>query len=282
MFIYMSSKNYITANTKQSLICLGIGLLVLILGYMTDIRFLQKRLQSFREQKFKTNQLLQSKNQEKRRLKIESQKTKAVPIQYMTKLKQWSHAFSMPDILNDLEQAVINSKVELEALEPQTTKENEFFAMYSIKLEVTGQYKNLLVFMNNVFNQPYFIAFKELTLQKKPNNDADDELNMQVLLTVTTIKSSSVNNMAITLPEKDIFTKAIGNPNLFLWANRELSFLGMIEQDKNIYGFVSDPMGTVHRITVGDTIGLKQNKIIAINEHGIATENNANNIYRRK
>ena len=73
-------------------------------------------------------------------------------------------------------------------------------------------------------------------------------------------------------PENDIFTKTTNKTNLFLWANKELTFLGAIKQGNNTYGFVSDPMGTAHRVVVGDRIGLKQSKITAINERGIIME----------
>ena len=246
---------------------------------MVDINFLQKKLHFVREQKIKTSQLLQVKKQETQGSNIEQQKNETVQMQQVAKLKQFNNNFDITDILNSLEKAAVHSQVELQALEPQITKEDEVFIVYPVKLTIVGQYKNLLGFINTVFKQPYFIVFEELILQKKEGENKSDELNMQTLITVyrnkmlipetATSKSSPIDNGAINLPENDIFTKAIGKTNLFLWASRELTFLGMIKQEQNIYGFVSDPMGGVHRVVVGDKIGLKQNKITAIDEGGI-------------
>jgi type IV pilus assembly protein PilO len=273
---------YIVKNNFYSklTVSLGIGLLALVLGYMTDIRLLQKKLYATKEQKIKISQLLQHKNQATRKAPTEQQKIESPQIQYATKLKQFAGDFDTTDILNAIEKAASHSQIELQMLEPQANKEDEFFIIYPIKLEIGGSYKNLLGFVNNVFKQPYFIVFEEFALQKKASNDGGDELNMQALVAVyrnkIPVKTSETplqNNSAINSPENDIFTKTIAKTNLFLWAIKELTFLGMIKQNQSVYGFVSDPMGGIHRVAVGDKIGLKQSKITAIDEHGITTEN---------
>ncbi|CAL7961940.1 conserved hypothetical protein [Gammaproteobacteria bacterium] len=258
-------------NKKQLFICLGVGLLTLILGYMVDINFLQKKLHLVRKQKIKTSQLLQIKRQETQGFKVEQQ--------HVAKLKRFNNNFDITDILNGLEKAAAYPQVELQVLEPQAIKEDEAFIVYPVKLAIAGQYKSLLGFINTMFKQPYFIVFEELILQKKEGDNKGDELNMQILITVygnkmlisenEISKSSPIDNSVINLPENDVFTKAIGKTNLFLWASRELTFLGMIKQEQNSYGFVSDPMGGVHRVIIGDKIGLKQSKITAIDERGI-------------
>jgi Tfp pilus assembly protein PilO len=271
---------YIVENNFYSrlTVSLGIGLLALFLGYMTDMKFLQEKLCAAKKQKIKISQLLQHKNQATQGAPAEQQKIENPQTQYAAKLKQFAGDFGIADILNALGKAAVHSQIELQMLEPQTNKEDEFFIIYPIKLEIGGSYKNLLEFVNNVFNQPYFIAFEELALQKKANDDGGDELNMQVLITVyrnkMPVKTSEAplqNNSAINPPGNDVFTKTITKTNLFLWATKELTFLGMIKQNQNTYGFVSDPMGGIHRVAVGDKIGLKQSKITAINEHGITT-----------
>jgi Tfp pilus assembly protein PilO len=260
---------------------LGIGLLTLVLGYAIDIRFLQKKLYAAKEQKTKISHLLQNKNRITQETQVKQQNFEIKQTQYATKLKQFAGDFDITDILNGLEKATVYSQIELQTLEPQTSKEDEFFIIYPIKIKISGSYKNLLGFVNNVFKQPYFIAFEELVLQKKASNDGGDELNMQALIAVyrnktsaaksTTNEPSLQNNITISLPENDIFTKTIAKTNLFLWATKELTFLGIIKQNQNIYGFISDPMGEVHRVSVGDKIGLKQSKITVIDEHGITT-----------
>lgn len=267
------------STAKQFTACLGVGVLVFLLGYATDINFLQKKLHLVKEQGIKTSRLLQHRNK-----KMQISKTEP---QTVTN-KQWAHDFDITDIFNDLEKASTHSQVDLQMLEPQAVKEDEFFVTYPIKIEINGQYKNLLKFMNSMFNQPYFIAFEELTLQKKVGNSMSDGLNMQTLLIayknkMAIIKNapseqSCTNNIVISEPENDIFAKSTGKISLFLWASKELTFLGAIKHGKDIYGFVSDPVGTTHKVAVGDKIGLKQSKITAINEQGITTENKADSV----
>ena len=160
---------YIVGNNFYSrlTVSLGVGLLALVLGYTTNLRFLQKKLYATKEQKIKINHLLQHKNQATQKAPTEQQKIANPQIQYATKLKQFAGAFDTTDILNAIEKAAVHSQTELQMLEPQTNKEDEFFIIYPIKLEIGGSYKNLVEFVNNVFKQPYFIVFEELILQKK-------------------------------------------------------------------------------------------------------------------
>lgn len=268
-------------NIKQFIICLVIGLSTLILGYAADIKFLQKKLYFVREQQIKTRKLLQVKKREMQVSQVEKQKSEIVSKQYAAKIKRFNKNFDVADILGCLEKAAVESHVELQALEPQTIKEDKIFVVYPVRVAVTGEYKSLLMFINAMFKQPYFVVFEELTLQKKENDNGSDALNMQTLIAVyknnfpiaenATNEPLPPNNSAIKLPESDIFTQAIGKTNLFLWASRELTFLGMMQQGQNVYGFISDPTGEVHRVVVGDKIGLKQSEITAIGEHGITT-----------
>ena len=150
----------------------GVGILILILGYVLDIRFLQKKFESVIEQKIRTNQLLQNKNKNK-------EKVKNLQTQY-----SWACDFDSADILNDLEKSALDSHVRLQILEPQAAKEDEFFIVYPIKIEIAGKYKNLLMLINNLFKQYYFIAFEELILQKMSIDVECDELNMQVSINI--------------------------------------------------------------------------------------------------
>lgn len=258
--------------------------MLLILGYIADINILQKKLRLLQEQKLKANQLLQDKNQAIQKSELELKNTQTLPAEVVAQLQRFAGNFSIIDILNSAEKAAANSQVELQLLELQNTEEDDLFIMYPLKLEIYGQYKKLLEFINNIFKQTYFAIFTELNLQKRATNNSLDELSMQVLLTVyknknpgvekTTVESAPAKNLAISLPEHDLFTKNTGKTNVFLWSSEELSFLGVIKQNKKIHGFVSDPLGVIHRVTIGDKIGLKLNRIVAIDDNGITTDAN--------
>jgi len=255
------------SKTKQFIVSLGIGLLVLMLGYAVDISLLQIKLQHGRAQKVKLKKFLQNKKQE-------AQKIKAPQKQDVILSQKSAGDFGVVDILSGLEKALFDSHVELQLFEPQPIKEEESFTIYSVKLEIYGQYKKLLGFINNVLKQPCFIVFEELILQKKSADDESNELNMQALLIIYQNKNSTetaTKNNVISSTDRDVFIKTVSKTNLFLWSDKELHFIGLIKQNKNIYGFVSDPMGEIHRVVIGDKIGLKQSKIVTIDERGITT-----------
>ncbi|MDR1057615.1 MAG: pilus assembly protein PilP [Coxiellaceae bacterium] len=58
-----------------------------------------------------------------------------------------------------------------------------------------------------------------------------------------------------------------------------MRFLGLIRDTQTILGIVSDPMGGIYRVKVGDKIGVSQNRIVAIGERKIVTTNPVDNIY---
>ena len=179
-----------------------------------------------------------------------------------------SNNCDITDILHKVEKAATNAQIELQLLEPQLQQKNTSFLL---KLETYGQYSNLLKFINNIFNFEYCVIFKELNLQKRISNKQFIELRMQALLSIYSTKAAATKNIAIDLPKHDVFTKTINQPNLLLWSRTELTFLGVMQQNQKIYGFISDPMGIIYRVTVGDKLGLKPSKITAIDAGGITT-----------
>jgi len=149
-----------------------------------------------------------------------------------------------------------------------------------------------------------FIIFNECVLQKINNSVLEDEFTLTINLTIyhnkinTTkipekLKPTSDLTQAektrsrglhpeITITNKQSLKKnnnLIDQPknysknksNLYLWSMQELHFVGNIKQHNKIIGFVTDPMGETHQVTIGDKIGLKQNIITNITETGIIT-----------
>ena len=269
------------SKRKQFGICLAVGILILILGYGGDIIFLQRKLNFIHKQIVTIRELIQKKK------KMVQQDPKLLPAQHVVKSDELKSGFEVINVLNGLEKAIFEARVEPSLFEPQVSRENEFLIAYPIKLEISGGYKNLIIFINNMLKQPYLVVIEETNLQKKVINNIDN-LNMQVLLAVYKNKKietrSMINKLVsfIQIPERDIFKQSNIGKNLFLWSSKELRFLGLIKQSGIIFGIISDPLGGVHRVVVGDKIGLNQSKITAIDENGVITVNQSENVYRGK
>ena len=244
-------------NIKHFVLLVGCSILTLSIGYIADINVLQKNLRLAQEKKLNIVQQLQENNPLNRKLDPKQQ-------------HKISDNCDITDILHKVEKSATNARVELQLLEPQLKD-----AAFLLKLEIYGEYKNLLKFINNIFHLQYFAIFKELNL--RPNNKQFTELRMQTLLNIYGTKSATTKNIVINLPEHDIFTKTISKPDLFLWSSTELTFLGVIQQNQKVYGFITDPMGTIYHVTVGDKLGLEPSKITAIDANGITiTQDNKN------
>ena len=193
-----------------------------------------------------------------------------------------SRGVEVINILNMLEKAVVAAQVTSILFEPQIIQQDEWFTIYPIKLELKGDYKKLLTFINNVLQPPYLVIIEEFNIQKKKDADEDD-LTMQILLMVYKNKYATVKNIStLSIPtfKRDIFKQEIYRKNLFLWSSKELRFLGLIKQGQMNYSVVGDPLGGIYRVTVGDKIGLKQSEIVAIDKCGIKTTEQAENIHR--
>lgn len=87
-----------------------------------------------------------------------------------------------------------------------------------------------------------------------------------------------INQSSIDIPERDIFKLSTVAMSLDLWSSKELAFLGLVKQGELTLGIVSDPLGGIYRVAVGDRIGLNQSKITAIDKHGITTVNRTDNL----
>jgi len=270
---------------------LGIGFATFVMGYIVDIRPLQHKLCVVRERKAQAEQALKNKKQSDTIVEKENQPAKKEQQQHNLELNRFAGKTDVVDVLRDLERAATNFHVELQLFEPQAEKEEEGLVKLPMKIEVCGGYQNLIGFLNGVFDLSCFFLFEEILLQEKANSDGKDEVVLQAVLSVYKSKESLDNislegpvvakNIAISLPSRDIFTEAPGKRELFLWASKELSFLGVMKKNGSIYGFVGDPAGRVHQVAIGDRIGLKQSRIEAINERGIIAADKAESVLRR-
>ena len=263
---------------KRFVVNLALGILTMVLGYNADIIFLYKKIEALQKQIANTEKQIQTKRQA---ISME-QGSKLLPAPLAERLVRPASGLEVISILEILENAVVAARVTSSLFESEALQEDEWFLIYPVKLEIKGTYKKLLMFINNVLRLPYLVTIEDLNLQKKKDDDADD-LNMLVFLTVYKNKHSvagKIKSASIHISERDIFKQEIYKKNLYLWLSKELQFLGLITQAKTTFGVVSDPMGGIYRVTIGDKIGLNQSKITAVDECSITTTKKEDNIYR--
>ncbi len=244
----------------------GVG--VVVLGYLADIRILYKKLEAVQRYNLAIKeqvQVAQAKLKLLRTPVMANKSQRAVPV--VAELETIN-------ILGVLEQEIIAARVTPLLFEPKAVQHNANFAMFPVVLELSGTYKNLLIFIDKVMHLPYLVGVEELNLYKKKYGEAED-LQMQIFLTIYKNKSglaSDIKQWSIALTARDIFQQAIIKKNLSLWAKKELRFLGLIREADEVWGVLGDPLGGVHRVKIGDRVGLEASIVTAIGESSITTD----------
>ena len=254
----------------------ALGILVVALGYGLDINFLYKKLAATQRQVATL----------KEQVRLAQQKLTLLPVspvkQSGEKTIRLVPELEVVDILSILEKEIVAAKIAPGLFEPGRAQENGKFIVYPIKLELVGEYKNLLMFINNLLKDQSLITIEELSLQKK-KEEGGDNLHLQVL--VVFYKSKHVyerNSKEVSIPvfERDLFKPGVGKKDLFLWSSQELNFFGLMKQAGIVFGVIGDPVGNIYRVKVGDSFGLNRSVITAISECGVKTARQADNIQR--
>lgn len=260
---------------KQSGVSLILGILFIISGYKVDLSFSYKKLFLIEKQIATIKNQLQTKKMlmQQNRSRFETQFIPLVPDR------------GIADILDPLEKALATAQVDLNSIEPQEAKENQWVKIYPIKVEIKGEYKNLLQLINQLLHLPVLTTIEDLNLQKKQEEKNNENLCLQILLMVYKNKYRTVQNptnLSIPLSRRDIFKPEISAKNLNLWSTKELCFLGLIKLGKMVLGIISDPLGEIYHVKVGDKIGLNQSEIMAIDAAGIRTTEQSDYILRER
>lgn len=230
-----------------------IGILIILFGYEFDIRFLQGKLKKSQEQIMVTKELSRNKKQIISQSKL-TQKDSSMPLPVKPMVQV--SGLEMVNILHILEQLIFEARIETYLFEPKTLRDDKWFTIYPVKLSFSGEYKNLLILLNRILQLPYLVVTEELELQLTQETIVgNDRLNVSVLLTFYKnkyertegiIKKLSVKDLSFEVSDKNIFKCSGVAGHLYLWANRELRFLGLIKQAQITFGIVSDPMGGIY------------------------------------
>jgi Tfp pilus assembly protein PilO len=244
-----------------------LGVIVIVIGYAMDIRFLYKELEVKRKQYIILKEKIQD-GQKKLELLLNQ-----VPSKPIEKAQPPITEIETINILSAFEKEILAANVVGILFEPGIVEQNENFLIIPFKLAVEGKYKDLMIFINNIFRLPYVVVIDDVDLQKKKEED-DEYLKMQIMLSIYQNKKGGelrLENCAITQAKRDIFNPDTSKKDLLFWANRELKFLGLIKENKTILGVLSDPFGGIYKVKIGDHIGLNKSVVVAITEDGITT-----------
>ena len=182
-------------------------------------------------------------------------------------------SISINNILNTLEVSANKTQTIIQKIEKYNYRSDYLWDSYQIDLTVAGQYQYIINFINTIVQHYCLITFDEFELQKINNSPLEDEFTLNSNITIYYSKINAPheqlqkNNYFINQPKNYKKNKS----NLYSWSMQELQFVGSIKQHNKIIGFITDPLGETHQITIGDKIGLKQDIITNINETGITT-----------
>lgn len=197
--------------------------------------------------------------------------------------------FNYHGVFSKIENLCHESQVELVEFKPQNFYNKNKLIVCPLTIKFNGRYKNLSLFISKVLELDFWVGLKTVVI--KGLDDADDILEMQIKLVVYKKNKDSqkilANNKNVIQspilyhPNRDIFRRINKGDGIYLWPAKELFFLGLIEQDNIRFGVVKDPVGNIHKLTVGDKVGPNQSKIMAINKAGIITSAKRDNVYRK-
>lgn len=271
-----------------------INFLIVLLFYITIINYLERSINNKRQENIHINTLIKQK-------KII---TNSALSRHTTERQMPHEQLSISNILNTLEISANKTQVIIQKIAKYTYKPAALWDSYQIYLTVAGQYQYIINFINVIMQHYNFITFNEFELQKIHNSVLEDEFTVNITLTIYYNKINATiapENLKPTSslekvekpgsrglrPEMTIMNRQLleknnnrisqpknypkNSSNLYLWSMQELQFIGSIKQHNKIIGFVTDPMGETHQITIGDKVGLKQDIITNINEKGITT-----------
>jgi hypothetical protein len=251
-------------SIKQKYLFLLLGnFLILLLFYTIGIKPLQHIINNKQQQNYQIDTAINQRNLAKNNT-------------ILTTTTITKPTISIANILNTLELCANKTQTIIQTIEKYSCQADCLWDIYQIELTVAGQYQSIINFINTIMQHYCLTTFDEFELQKITASPLEDEFTLNTTIIIyqlsprgaeRQIPHEQLSNYFITTP-KD-FIKNRGN--LSLWSLSELQFIGSIKQQHKIIGFVTDPMGETHQVTIGDKIGLQQALITNINESGIIT-----------
>lgn len=251
------------SSIRQKYLLLALSnFLIILLFYIIIINYLQCIINHKRQENIQINNLFKKKNLTKRTV-ISNKNTINKP------------DISINNILNTLEVSANKTQTIIQKIGKYNYKPDYLWDSYQIDITVAGQYRYIVNFINTIVQHYNFIVFDELNLQKITASPIEDEFILDINLTIHHNKINVTANSVLPAKNNDLIsqpkTYPKNNSNLYSYSMQELQFVGSIKQYNKIIGFVTDPMGETHQITIGDKVGLKQEVITNINETGITT-----------
>lgn len=261
--------------------------ITMFLGYSMQIQPLQIQLQNNLNQQTTIKLQIQKTQQQIKKLQSWQKQWKILEKNYL--LPKSTEQLTTATALKNIAMAIASSQITTISILPQTNTNkanitNSQFTPQLFELNAIGNFRQIINFFLAVKNLNLLTSISAFTI-KQTNNVNNDNYDNNILILNISLQIFAFDHKKhrdkITIT-RDPFGANISTTSLPLtsWENKDLQFLGKIQQDNKSWGIISDPSGQIHYVMVGTLIGTNNNKISKITDNAIITENNIDNIYR--
>ncbi|MDA8390763.1 MAG: type 4a pilus biogenesis protein PilO [Gammaproteobacteria bacterium] len=162
------------ASAPYSVKVVGVGLvtvLLLGLGYFFLMRGDMAKIGVLRAQEVALKQQFIQVKSEALNLPAYKQQMREMKVRFKQLLQQLPNTTHMPDFVTEVTQAGQSCGLEIELLQPQAEKPEQFYAELPIKLAVAGSYAQLGHFVADIAALPRIVTLGDVVLKTKQGGD---------------------------------------------------------------------------------------------------------------
>ena len=175
-------------------ILVGFGVFLLILALGTYFHLMDKydTLKSAEQKEVVLKNDFVEKKKKSINLPLYKKQLEEVTITSDNLLKQLPNKSEMDKLLLDINQSATSKGLQIDLFKPEKEKLNDFYAELPISIKVSGDYKSMGEFAEEVSKLPRVVLLKDLNLTPKalPSNvSKDDVTNNNLLALETTAKT---------------------------------------------------------------------------------------------
>lgn len=232
-----------------------VGILILVLGYLFDIGILNRELILLQQEISNKKNYLQ---EEYDRRKNNNFTVSDKPLDSLDGI----------EIFYELQKLLTRSQIEINLFDSKDVSQKAI-----THLEIRATYKEILDFIGFLLKRNFLTKIESLDLKKGDSVGSVLTLNLSLSFYRAGLSKDHLSNqLSMGGLDRDIFCWPSKQRGIVIWSTKELRFVGTINQGGETFGVVVDPEGVSYKLSVGDKVGVDQNKVLKIDQNKIEME----------
>lgn len=163
---------------------LGLGLLIIGLGYWAIIKSNFEQLDSLQAQEVTLKTEFETKQHEAANLQAYRNQLELMNERFGAMLKQLPAKNEMPGLLEEISKTGVASGLRFELFAPQAELKHDFYIELPIKITVVGTYMQLAIFLSRVAEMNRIVTLHEFSISGESSKDnktvSEDQLVMNI------------------------------------------------------------------------------------------------------